>query len=558
MEDRFGNEPVGSLQGASKQGAVRANVIWPHEIDWVFARLQERDLSTRFNQQLLVLFALMADPGCAWRSKEFKYVHVVGVHPGDGGCLIVIDPLRWAGRGKSRAARRPLEPQLERTRRYLAQYRDWLDLQGAADDELLFGDPMNPRGIALWARMVAELNRLLKCATGDSSVSLHTLRHTAFSMARLDAATAGPVRFAEASAQGGHAAITGTRRSYVNLYEAMLRDALDGYWRSLPLTEIQVCGLTGQKPGLLRKRWSRRGARAEPQRREIAWSCVFEAAQQVPAPCVTSLETLRDPVAPAVALPPKRGPIVVVHALAELARGKSPKAVRLRFDFSIAEWRALEDALHSWRAEQQGRQTSKGARRPADVQTTIPFEDGFAHIHQAKLAPVLRALIVDERPQRLKGAVQRWAEAIDRRWISLGEPDRLGPWWDWMRKVGVSGDQWVICHVNGARSVAEDVVSWMAANLGEEPVLPRPMADRRARPRVFLGLVASSDAHADGKSAVANAAMTTEGLNSLMFSAWVWGTARAGRRRAGCGGTTVSEGLYLTSRAETGPVSREV
>lgn len=521
MEDRFGNEPVGPLHGSSKQGPVRANIVWEHEIEWVFARLQERDLSNRFNQQLLLLFALMADPGCAWRSKEFKYIHVAGVDPRDNGCLIMADPLRWAGRGKSRAARRPLEPQLERTRTLLARYRETLARMEAKDEELLFGDPMSPRGIALWARMVAELNRLLKCATGDSSVSLHTLRHTAFSMARIDAARVGPLRFAERSAQGGHAAVTTTRRTYVNIYEPMLRDALDAYWRSFPLTEIQVCGLTGQKPGSLRKRWSRSAAKTERQRQEPAWSCVFEAARQVPAPCVTSLHELRQPVAPAVAPPPKRGPIVVVHALAALALGKSPEATQLRFDFSAVEWLALERALQSWRAEQRGRLIQSGARRLNDAER-IPFADGFAHIHQAKLAPVMRALLTDERPQTLEGAAQRWAEAIDRGWISLHDPDRLGPWWDWMRKLGVRGNQWVICYVDDARSVAEDAASWIAANLGEEPVLPPPMADRRGRPPVFLGLVGGSEGGDENGGAVANAAKTTEGLNSLMFSAWVW------------------------------------
>jgi integrase len=470
----FGVDRVGALSAPRPRSRVRANAVWPHEIEWVFDQLMQRDLTVRYYQQLLVVFALLSDPGCAWRTEDIKHIHVDGVDLEDEGRLLLVDPGVRAGPGKSRSARRPIEPSNERTRTLVTEWRKRRAREEASAGELLFADPTDHYRVRLWGRMTAEINALLKAATGDDAVSIHTLRHTALSMARVNLTGDGVRRFAEASAQAGHFAVTITRRSYMNLYESLLRSALDAYWRGHHLTETQVCRLTGHKPGCVRQRWSRGGAKGA-RRNDLSWFAVGEAADAVPAKAVSKPSMLAERVAPPIVSLPVLSARDVAFALAALARGLSAEAVRLRFDVGVASWQAIEEALKGWR----GTGTDVHA---TDLRAEIPFARGSCHLQQTKLAPVLAELASIDRPLLLRSAVDSWAESLRGRWIALNEPSRLATWWQWLRGVGIRGDQWVVHNEPAATSEADLVASWMYAELGQMPVMRR-VNPRRGRPK---------------------------------------------------------------------------
>jgi hypothetical protein len=513
MLTRFGIPQEGKLRGTSQPRAARGNVVWPHEVEWLLDQLRQRDISQRYHHQLLVVFALLADESCALRTQDLGHIHVGGMPLDADGKLLLIDPLPNAGSGKTLPARRHVEPQQQITQSLLAGWRRRRAVENATNEALLFADPSDPSRVYVKVRMEMELNALLKAATGDPSVSIHTLRHSALSYARHDALARGPYAFEESSAQAGHADPITTLTSYMHLYEVPLRLALDGMWRRHALTESAVCGLTHLKPGVLRQRWHRH---REASKDSLAWLAIEEAAAAVQVPHVCAGVALQQAVMPAAVERQVRGPQRITEALACLAAGEDDMAVRMRFDFADDEWSALERALHVWQATQRRQSRRLNVRRRNKEDGRIPFRKGFARLGQPKLKLLADELARTSDEASLRPAVDAWEEALVFEWISAEDALALLPWLQWLKNARLSAKQLVVCAAESGTSSGNDASDWIHDIFGEPPTV-RTVCSRGGRPRAYLMLTECGETRADSTS---NAALSVDGLNALMVSAW--------------------------------------
>lgn len=177
----FGCDPMSSVvfKRDDALSAVQTNIIWPHEQRAAIERASNCSRDERVREQTLVILAL----GCTglFRIGDIPSIRVDDIKETDDGIIVGIDPSHGSHGGKSRAARRlVLLTDHDITRVILSfqarRARESKKLPG--ETVYLFGDPNNQCHLYRFGECIRLVNRLLKEATGDSSVSFHTLRHT--------------------------------------------------------------------------------------------------------------------------------------------------------------------------------------------------------------------------------------------------------------------------------------------------------------------------------------------------------------------------------------------
>jgi len=485
----------------------RANVVWPHEMQWILARLAETPADDRLTRQLEAVVALLM--GACVRMQDAWHIHMFCVRLFDEAVVVAIDPLPSAGSGKSITARREVEIRAPRCRALLSGWHERRLAEGALSRDLLFGDPSEPR--RAWRAGATEflLNRWLKAATGDADIGTHTLRHSFATLTRDSLADDDQRSLDQLSAQAGHAATRTTLVNYVHLFEATLRKQLDRSIRCLRLTETQVCRLSSTKSGWVRKRWQRSGC--DPV--GVAWSAVEESAAKVDMPDVTGDLAFESPRAPETARSPRWSFDLVLHCLADWAYGRSADQVRLRRGVSIEQWRSMESSVQSWRAAEPSRRRAE----PADDHR-LPWCDGFARIEQQKLKPLLLPLQQTTDPNVVHPVCTAWQQSLRGSYLSIADTVTALPLLQWLADVGVKPTQLVVSHQTGHQdptlAATLEVIDMV---FGELPCVHAEQP-RRGRPSLYLSLRSASGIG----SAPSNAGLSMAGLHALLFSAWVW------------------------------------
>ncbi len=506
-------------------GAVplpRANVVWPHEQAWVQQHLAARVGQSRFDAQLATVAAIAC--AAALRSQDLWHVHMFGVHVGLEVVALKVDPLPSAGQGKSRHARRVVEI---RSGPACTLLRAWVErrwAEGALDSDLLFGDPVDPGGPYRRGSTEASLNAWLKAATGDSSVSIHTLRHSFVSLARAGNRGRDPYSLDESSAQAGHGSTQMSIDHYSHLYEPALRRMLDSWQRTHALTEAQVCGLTGLRPGCLRQRWHRH---VEADRRDVAWDAVEEGAASLQLPSVADgfAVTEAQPIPQQAATPGSAGRVLAW--LQDLSSGIPIEVVRLRHEIHMAEWQTCEAVIRAW-CVRSGRKADR--RSPSSPsRLDVPFAAGFRHLAQPKLHRLTIELRNTADPPALAPVVQSWRDSLCGHYLTLEQPNLVLAVLEWMSAGGVRGSQVVVCHARHCEETAADAADLVELVFGAAPMI-RPVGHRAGRPTAYL-MLRSLD---EPSKATANAATSVQGLHALMFSACIWLEMRARGHGDGC------------------------
>lgn len=265
---------------------VRANLIWPHEMQTLRQWITQTPCS-RFVAQLHTALELaFAAPVRIGELLVLRLHNVV-----DEGAHLVVEIARELrdGREKSHEGRRRVTI---RDAVAMATLRSWLARRHselAASEDYVFGEPSRANALAHAGRMYFWLNQLLKSVTGDDSISLHALRHGYASQrlaSLLQGDTDGEVNPLDQLANevghiGGHV----TAVNYCHLHESGLRHAIDRGLRRLSLDYTGATAWTGVTSDTLRQRASR-AAKRGISCTDVLWNALKSAARAVTLPAV--------------------------------------------------------------------------------------------------------------------------------------------------------------------------------------------------------------------------------------------------------------------------------
>jgi integrase len=501
-----------SLDPTEQPLIPRANVVWPHEQAWIFDNLVKNANEGRFHAHLAAVAAIAMST--AIRAEDIWHIHMFGVFPSEGTLTLHIDPLPFAGTGKSRNARRSIEVTEQQHRETLQCWHARRKDEGALDDDLLFGDPSQGHRPHRRGSTLGTLNAWLKRATGDASLSLHTLRHSSLSFVRSGLVSGEQRRLDEASARAGHGSTQMSLDHYVHLYELPLREALDALLASRPVNERQACAMSGLKPGCLRQR-QHRNKQVDKDNVRIAWDAINAAAMAVVMTDASEGFAMQMPEPPVWRNLATVTPSNLLIWLQDLARGVPREVVTMRYDVSNEDWRTLRSGLLAWH-RQRGRRTSR-LETWAAVTQMIPFRAGFGDLNQRKYAPLVKAFRRTVDVSAVASALDCWVGQLRGDHIRLDPADSVRDLLIWMQRAGVIGQQIVVCHEPEHGADALDAAA-VAEEIFLRPVALRSIGARSGRPPVYLMLRSL----ASSSRPCANAAMSILGLNALLFTAWLW------------------------------------
>lgn len=218
-----------------EQRAVHANLVWPNELRASFDFIQTHEPDERLQQQLAVILwigdrtPIRIGEVSLLRIQNIRFMDVEGTRH----VQLEIAPRHGHHEGKSPAARRIIPLGTEESCGILL---NWLKRREKTEcahrEHFLFGDPHVEGGLYRFGRSILSLNRALKWATGDTSVSFHTLRHSvvtrlinqAFEITDSNQATA---RLQEIAQIVGHESVETTLICYFHTPHSVLRKAID-------------------------------------------------------------------------------------------------------------------------------------------------------------------------------------------------------------------------------------------------------------------------------------------------------------------------------------------
>jgi hypothetical protein len=488
----------------------KANIVWPHEQAWMQRHLEARAGCGRFDAQLAAVAAVVC--AAAMRNQDLWHIHMFGVHVGLGVVALNVDPLPSAGQGKSRNARRVVEIESGPACTLLRAWVEGRLAEGALDSDLLFGDPVDPSVPFRRGSTEASLNAWLKAATGDCTVSIHTLRHSFVSLARAGDRGNDQRSLDESSAQAGHGSTQMSIDHYCHRYEPVLRRSLDDWQRTHLLTEAQVCALTGMRPGCLRQRWHRHG---DACRLALAWDALGQGAAAVRLPSVADGIAVDEPQPIALQAKVALTAGSVLAWLHDLSADVPEGVVRLRHEISSDDWGAFKATIRTWHMRNR-RRSVPGATRTSS-RSGIPFAAGFSRLAQPKLRGLTLHLRNTTDSASLAPVVQSWLDSLRGAYLTLEEPNLMLPLLRWMFCGGILGTQIVVCHDVRSPEAAADAADMAELVFDAAPMI-RQQGTRAGRPSVYLMLRAVEPT----SNACANAATSVLGLHALLFSAWVW------------------------------------
>lgn len=322
----------GDVFRLDNDASVAANMVWPHELDRINEWLIKME-PNRFASQLHCAFSIASSSMI--RIGELRALRLKNVL--DEGEHLTIELAREIrdGTEKTTEGRRRVFIHDQRAAKQIQNWYARRLEEKASSSDYLFGDPSDPSKLADSGKMYYWLNRLLKCASGDDSISLHSLRHSIASL-RLDAIlmsdVEGEINPADTLAnEAGHVGAHVTAVNYGHVFEAGLRRALDSGLLHL-FHDYRVTSIwTGLGAEALRQRVHR--AKSTATRSTILASALETSAVKLQFPDSSAGFALEEPVNPLANLRPKPLRLnQILGILGDVAQGLSFQQVRLRQD----------------------------------------------------------------------------------------------------------------------------------------------------------------------------------------------------------------------------------
>lgn len=505
---------------------IAANVVWPHEMSRIFSWLDAAPVS-RLHDQVRLAFGIAGETMI--RYSELIYLRCRNVIDQGGQIVIEIARSLKDGSEKSAAGRRRLQLS---DKALCAQLRNWLlrrSAEGAIPGDYLFGDPNDARKIAHRGQMYYLMNSLLKAATGDPTVSLHTLRHTRGTDWMADALLAdqqGEIRRPDViSVEAGHVGAHVTARFYAHLYEAALRKHVDDAF--LPrLSSKQVAVLSGYSDDAVRQRFSRGRPAARISETESRANTIRQLIKHpLKAACVSQALRLHDPSSPISSeAEEKRCSLqTTLHILDDLSNGMPVSSVAVKQGVSPELVTACQAAVGTYAERFASIETGgitaaeRGSRALRSRSSSLL---GFKPDLRAALARVELSCIKDRAesaPEELLGhAIKYWRFSLTDGEVVLTQGDGLVRMAQFLhycqlpaKRIGIR------CSAENLDEPAK-VVRVFEGILGIAPTR-FSLQPRAGRPAITLVLGSSPERlRANGRGAY------MAGFHSLMLAILVW------------------------------------
>lgn len=530
LTEWFDLEPLAQsfLGNARTESRVQANVIWPHEIQWCMSTASQcADARMGLYSQAILAIAGNT-PVRRMELMRLRIRNVKFVTGNDGrGAEIEIARDARRGRLKSIDSQRRLSLREPVALAVVQKLVDFRRSEGAPDSAFLFGDPGDDAQRYRPSSSENYVNALLKCATGQRSIRLHTLRHTAISnavyLSWLSSPTADVSPLEMIAAMAGHASPATTLRSYSHLYEEPLRKWLDDpICEKSQLTTTEWANILGIRPNTLAQRVRRTGLSAA----HLCWRTLEDT--QLPATLPTSSDPFQwtTPTAPRASQAAQQGLVVgsVVWAIEQMRDGASDAAIAQRMLLPtdvLTRWRErLESDFRRWLGLQFPRKFSgnkaEALRLPALL---VSLGARLERMWQPKYQTIAYYLQGSADDRMLKHAVESWRRCAVGIYLSLAAAARARDLLELLRKAGVMSSSLRICLQKGEGSARTSALEFDLRSVFTQVFDVPPVIHRRGnrddRPVAYL-LWSSAETHATSGSTKDGAADEIGGLQAWM------------------------------------------
>lgn len=306
---------------------VAANVVWAHEIErvlgWILL-LSESRFKSQLATSVLIASQVMTRVG------ELKSLRHKSLVKAIDGLVIEIAREIRDGSEKSTEGRRRLFIADSTAIEFIGRWTDRISQESNGNDasfELLFDGNSK---IYYW------MNRLLKEATGDETISIHTLRHSIatpqFEKILLDDDDPEVNPLDLLANEGGHVGGHITAKSYCHLFESGIRHHIDNALEDMAFNYGSVSKWSGYCQATLRQRVARSAAKGVP-RSDVLWDAIHESVNTIVFPGFDNGIPLEEPENPLTTIPVnKLGFNEVVKLLQNLSSGCTISQASMRCD----------------------------------------------------------------------------------------------------------------------------------------------------------------------------------------------------------------------------------
>lgn len=508
--------------------APKANLVWAHEMETIRSWLAEPMSDTRHQSQLCVAFEIACQVRI--RAAELLNLRLQNLHWAQGTVTIEIATKAVDGGVKTLAAFRRDDGQSEE---FVALMQEWCQRrtrEGAYPGDYLFGDPHRPDRKYAPGELYVDLNRLLKAATGDPTIALHTLSHTRISADWHEAAFEQPAAdinpFERESVDAGHASAVTGFACYFHLYENWLSTCLNREIQKHFGTWSCIGARVAKAPDAYRQARSR-SRRRDPTLTAEAFAArlIEEASPVLLLPCASEGIGLCEATSPITPPPPKPLTLsAVLDILHDISSGHSPEAIALRSDRSVEEIGELSrvaiDVLQRI-GEVDRRKTLPSTHRAAlelqaSLQSSVQEHIQFQRLGQAKVAHIYNLIASGQHPEIVAQGTDAWERCYQHGYLSL---DRVGSAFPFVTMLSAADFPPYLMCIRGTAALERTLMSAFRAHSTGTPRW-ESVQGRPGRPKAYLSLASQSHAQS-GSTPVGNAALGMGGVHALMFAAAV-------------------------------------
>ena len=230
----------------------KANVVWEHELALILEWLGRATCDQRLIEFWRVAILIAQEQRI--RIGELLDIRIRDIQQYPNQIEVNI-----SGQ-KTLAAKRTLVLKAKKTNHAVLVLLQRRALDGALQDDFLFGDPRRPKRIYKLGQFYTGLNQLLKSVTGDRTVSFHTLSHTFISreLAKiLEAGNYGNIdAYAQFATNAGHYSILTTVQEYMHLHHIALRKHFNHALKNISISSAVAERWSKDTAAAIRKRIS--------------------------------------------------------------------------------------------------------------------------------------------------------------------------------------------------------------------------------------------------------------------------------------------------------------
>jgi len=460
------------------------------------------------------------------RLNELRWLRLSNIATTESGDLeIEITPLPGKSGLKSPAAtRRVLIRDAETVRRISA----WIakrQSEGALLSSILFAAPHDNEKPYRAHAVHTTLLRLLKCATGDPTMTVHALRHTCISNAIEELLSSSLVgnnnRFSQLADVAGHEVAVTSLKFYSHRFEFALRNHLDSQ-----MVDIEMTNADGERVlGIPANTITQNARRAKMPLKHYAWRI---AAQRIKEALPSLAQTaagldMHEPTAITFIGPLTRSFSVsnCLDVLRHLVGRIDGQFILHRFHLSSQELEAIDHAAVAVATEIYAARDRLPPAGLLDARTVVQhFQLDVNRAKQARYTTLRGALDLPLDAAMAAAAAKAWTGAWWKGNLSADPPSRLVPLLVLLKAAAVTLDSFVL-YLEDDGSASKDVQSLsdsaraVATAVFHDHLVIEPVEFVKAgRPRAYLVW--------PSRHGVASAGKSNMGFDVLMFAVAVW------------------------------------